>query len=212
MAFQHIPDLIISDIMMPEMDGLQFCREIKKDVRTSHIPVILVTAKSTQLDRLNGLHEGADAYLVKPFDPDELNTRIEKLLQIRDQLRKHYQRYQMLPTEQIQENKFLDKVKIELENNLGNESYQMDDLVQSMHLSRTQLHRKLKALTGKTFVQLLTDMKMHRGKELLVKTDLTVAEISFQLGYRDDSYFGKVFKSTVGMAPGAYRMKGIKLD
>ncbi len=207
MAIQHIPDLIISDIMMPEMDGLHFCRQIKTDLRTSHIPVILVTAKSTQTDRLDGLREGADAYLVKPFDPEELYIRIEKLLQINDQLRLHYRRHEMLPKEQIQENRFLDNVKIELENNLGNESYQMDDLVQSMHLSRTQLHRKLKALTGKSFVQLITDMKMHRAKELLVKTDLSVAEISFQLGYRDDSYFSKVFKAAFGDSPGIFRSK-----
>ncbi|MCB0687246.1 MAG: response regulator [Saprospiraceae bacterium] len=201
MAMEEVPDLIISDIMMPELDGLSLCQQIKRDARTSHIPVILLTAKSTQDDRLQGLEEGADAYLTKPFDKRELFIRIEKLLETREKMRSHYHQFQMLPQEKVQENSFLNQVRKHIENNFSNEQYQIDDLSSHLHLSRTQVYRKLKALTGKTFTDIVKEMKIHRAKELLSKTEKNVSEIAYDLGFKDASYFGKVFKESTGSNP-----------
>ncbi len=205
LAFDLIPDLIISDVMMPEIDGFKFCETIKKDPRTSHIPVILLTAKSTQEDKLDGILGGADAYLVKPFDKRELFLRIEKLLEHREKVRQYYQQFQMLPQEEIKENKFLQKVRNEIEANLSNEQYQIEELAQGVHLGRVQLYRKLKALTGKSYTQLLREMRISRAKDLLKKTDKTTSEIAFEVGFKDRSYFGKVFKKEVGMNASEFR-------
>ena len=205
LAYQEIPDLIISDIMMPEMDGFELCQNIKTDQRTSHIPVILLTAKSSQDDRLEGLKGGADAYLTKPFDKRELFIRIEKLLESRIKLQHHYQQFQMLPKEAVEENKFLDRIRTIIESNLNNEQFQIEDLANEIHLSRTQLYRKLKALTGKTFTAILKEMRIHRAQELLTKTDKTIGEIAFELGFRDQSYFTKVFRDRVGLSPSSFR-------
>ncbi len=205
MAFKEIPDLIISDIMMPEMDGYEFCQEVKADPRTSHIPVILLTAKSSQDDRLEGFREGADAYLIKPFDQRELFIRVEKLLESREKMREQYQRYQMLPEEQVKENHFLTKIRKHIEANLTNEHYQLNDLAETLHLGRTQIYRKLKALTGRTFTELVKDMKIHRAKELLANTDKSVTEVAFELGFKDSSYFSKMFKRATNYPPSEYR-------
>ncbi len=207
LAFQFIPDLIISDIMMPEMDGYELCKTLKADHRTSHIPVILLTAKSTQADRVVGLQGGADAYLTKPFDKQELFARISQLLTSREKIRQYYQRFNMLPQGEVQEIKFLKKARSIIEANFGNENFQMDDLAKDVHLSRNQLYRKLKALTGKNFTTTVKEMKMHRAKELLTKTDQTIGEIAIQLGFTDQSYFTKVFKEVVGKTPGEIRRK-----
>ncbi len=204
-AFDEIPDLIVSDVMMPEMDGFEFCATIKSDPRTSHIPVILVTAKSTQDDKLDGLQEGADAYLIKPFDPRELLLRIEKLLEQREKVRQHYQRFQILPKEEIKENRFLQQVLEQLEENLQNENYQIEDLASAIHIGRVQLYRKLKALTGKTYTQVLREIRINRAKGLLQKTDKTSSEVAYEVGFRNDSYFAKVFKKVTGMTTSEFR-------
>ena len=205
LASEHIPDLIISDIMMPEMDGFALCQKIKADQRTSHIPVILLTAKSTHEDKLEGLQEGADAYLIKPFDKRELFLRINNLLNHQQKMQLHFQQFSMLPDEKVEENKFLDAVKDHLKLHIQNENHQIEDLAQSMHLGRIQIFRKLKALTGKTYTTLIREMRIHRAKELLKKTDKTINEIAFEAGFKNGSYFGKVFKKEVGMSAGAYR-------
>ncbi len=205
LASEHIPDLIISDVMMPEMDGFELCQSIKTDQRTSHIPVILITAKSTQASKLEGLKEGADAYLVKPFDKRELFVRINNLLAHQQKLQQYYQQFHMLPEEKVKDNNFLQMIKKHLEQNIGNENYQIEDLGDAVHLGRVQLFRKLKALTGKNYTELIREMRVHRAKELLKKTDLTINEIAFQVGFKEGSYFGKVFKKEVGMSAGEYR-------
>ncbi len=202
---EHIPDLIISDVMMPEMDGFELCQSIKTDQRTSHIPVILLTAKSTQASKLEGLKEGADANLVKPFDKRELLVRIYNLLAHQQKLQQHDQQYHMLPEVKVKDNNFLQMIKKHLVQNIGNENYQIEDLSDAVHLGRVQLFRKLKALTGKNYTELIREMRVHRAKELLKKTDLTINEVAFQVGFKEGNYFGKVFKKEVGMSAGRYR-------
>ena len=204
-ALAEVPDIIISDIMMPELDGLAVCKQLKSDTRTSHIPFILLTARSTQDDRLQGLMDGADAFLIKPFDKKELFIRIDKLLENREQMRAHFQKFQILPSEVSTENKFLDKVRTAVEDNLSNENFQIDDLATSLHVSRTQLYRKLKALTGSTFSEILKAMRIRRAQELLQKTDKSIGEIAYKVGFRDQSYFAKVFKDAVGRTPSEMR-------
>ncbi len=205
MASTHIPDLIISDIMMPEMDGYTLSEKLKSEKSTSHIPLILLTAKSSQEDRLTGLEGGADAYLTKPFDKRELLIRIEKLLDGRERLRAHYQQFQMLPREKVSENRFLRDVRDQIESNFSNEDYGIKDLAKALHFSRTQIYRKLKALTGKTFSNLIQEMKIQQAKDLLLKTDSNISVISYKLGFRDPSHFSKVFKKWTNTSPKEYR-------
>ncbi len=205
LAFDEIPDLIISDVMMPEMDGYNLCKNVKTDPRTSHIPVILLTAKSSQEDRLQGLHGGADAYLVKPFDKRELFIRIQNLLEGRKKRQRHYQQFHSLPKEEVQGNEFLKKVREIIGENLGNDDFSIENLARALHLSRTQIYRKLKALTGQSYTALIKEMKIRRAKELLMTSDQTIAEIAYALGFRDQSYFTKVFREETGMTPGEMR-------
>ena len=206
-AIQEIPDIIISDIMMPEMDGIEFCRHIKNDKRTSHIPIIILTAKSTQEDRITGLYEGADAYLIKPFDKRELLIRIEKLLENRQKIREHFQQFGTLPPVKSLENQFVKKVMEHIDTQLNSELYQIEDLAEYMHLSRTQLYRKLKALTGKTFTEILKECRLIKAKKLLASSDRTVSEIAFQVGFSDQAYFSRVFKIVEKCTPLQYRKK-----
>ncbi len=208
-AIHEIPDIIISDIMMPEMDGIEFCQMVKNDKRTSHIPVIILTAKSTQDDRLAGLHEGADAYLVKPFDKRELLIRINKLLENQQKIRKHYQQFGTLPVEKNIENKFVRAIHEHISTNLHSETYQIEDLVTHLHLSRTQIYRKLKALTGRTFTEILKDQRMARAQQLLRSSGQNISEIAFEVGYREPAYFSKVFKSETKLTPLQFRRRNI---
>ncbi|MCB0687243.1 MAG: helix-turn-helix domain-containing protein, partial [Saprospiraceae bacterium] len=198
---------IISDIMMPEMDGLALSEHLKNDDRTSHIPIILLTAKSKHDDRLDGLNSGADAYLVKPFDQDELMVLIQNLFLNREKSRLYYQKHLLCPTPLERENNFLQKAKLKIEENFSNEDFTVDVLAKEFFLSRTQIFRKLKSLTGKSFTEIVKEMKIHRAKELLINTDKTVAEIAFDLGFKDAGYFSKTFKATVKERPLEFRSK-----
>lgn len=191
--------------MMPEMDGIEFCHLIKNDRRTSHIPIIILTAKSTLEDRLAGLYEGADAYLTKPFDKRELLIRINTLLENRQKIRAYFQQFGTLPPEESLENQFVRKVMEHIDSQVNSELYQIEDLADYMHLSRTQLYRKLKALTGKTFTEIIKECRVGKAKTLLVSSDKTVSEIAFQVGFSDPAYFSRVFKTVEKCTPLQYR-------
>lgn len=211
-AFAQIPDLVLCDIMMPAMNGYEVCRRIKEDERTSHIPVILLTALGDADSRVKGLAAGADAYLAKPFDDRELQEQIRQLLLQRKHLQSVFQRPTAVTVEtatkpeKVQdEDPFLLSLKKRVENELANPDFSVPKLCRELGMSHTQLHRKLKATTGLSAIQLIQSIRMERAKTLLEDTDLTIREIAYQTGYNDPSYFGRVFAKYTGKPPTTYR-------
>lgn len=204
-ALETIPDLIISDIMMPIMDGLEVCKRLKTDERTSHIPVILLTAKASKANQLEGLTEGADVYLTKPFDPQELLIRIDKLLENRRKLQAYYLQWNPFkPSKQVQptkESAFLLKVKHIIEQQLSDENFGVLQLCHALHLSRMQVHRKLKAVCDKSTAQFIRELRLQKAHQLLKTTDLTVAEVAYSVGFADPNYFSKAFLAFFGYLP-----------
>lgn len=204
-AFQEIPDIIISDVMMPEMDGFELCKKLKDDYRTSHIPVILLTAKADIPSRIEGLETGADAYVVKPFNQQELLVRMSKLLELR---RKLFQRYSngngigpsTDPALQ-KEDEFFGKLKETIQRNLHNEEYNIPELCKDLAMSKSQLYRKFKALTGKSVAKYLRTLRMQKARELLQTTSLNITEVGYEVGMKSLSTFSQVFKEEFGESP-----------
>ena len=209
-ALELIPDLIVSDVMMPEKDGFEVCAALKEAERTSHIPIILLTAKSDQTSKLDGLKQGADAYLSKPFNKEELLVRIEKLIALRLQLQARFQKAGSLrqalnhsvPTKEAA---FLQKVIQVIEKNLKDENFGMPQLCKELHLSRSHLFRKLKALTGKSATHLIRSMRLEKGKELLETTHLNVSEVCFEVGFNSVAYFSRAFQGEFGSPPSSFQ-------
>ncbi len=199
-AVQIIPDIVISDVMMPGKSGYEVCETLKQDERTSHIPIILLTARATQTDRVDGLKYGADAYLTKPFDKEELVIRLEKLVEIRQQLQLRYTS-EFQTAEPSVDDIFRQKLRVHIQANLSNTEFGVAQLVEASDMSQMQLYRKLKALTGKTPSQFIRSYRVHKGLELLQKGDLTISEVAYEVGFADPSYFSRVFQKELGKSP-----------
>lgn len=205
LAKESVPDLIVSDVMMPVMDGLTFCSKIKEDEVTSHIPVILLTARSEESQRIEGYEHGADAYITKPFSDHLLLVRISNLLQARRQ-RKNDETKQMLSAEDIQtdepgERMFLERFKKAAKSHIGDANLRMDDLGSELSLSKVQMYRKVKALTGKTPAEVLREMRMQKAYSLLKQTDKTISEVAAEVGFAIPGYFSACFKKQFGINP-----------
>ena len=215
-AIKLIPDLIISDVMMPKRDGFQLCQLLKKDLRTSHIPIILLTAKADFESRLSGLDRGADAYMPKPFHRQELLIRIENLLESRQRLQAYFlaqHHWQSIsPEEQPvyeQENAFLTQTKKLIDKGLDQGEYSVDQLARELNMSSSQLYRKITALTGRSAIKLLRKIQIDRTKELLANTDLPISDIAYQNGFKDPAYFTRVFTAETGMTPSSFRENSV---
>ncbi len=206
MAFEIIPDIIISDVMMPEKDGFEVCQILKQDVRTSHIPIILLTAKADFESKLEGLRHGADAYLPKPFNPSELEVRLQKLIEIRRQM---LQRYEQNPVGNIKidnpEDEFLVTLNKIIQENLSDEHFGIQQLCLGIGMSRTQLHRKIKALTNKSTSLFIRSIKLNNARELLKTTQLNISEIAYSVGFSNPVYFTQVFTQEFGVPPSEMR-------
>lgn len=202
-AVADIPDLIISDIMMPEVDGYELCRIIRADERTNHIPIILLTAKVEQEDKLEGLSRGADAYLSKPFQREELLIRIEKLIELRARLQAKYQNRE--PEAEAIEDPFLQKVRETVVDRLDDAEFGVMPLSRALGMSRVQVHRKLKALTGLSTTELIRTIRLQRARELLLNSDLHIAEIAYQVGFKDPAHFSRTFSRYYECAPSELR-------
>ena len=204
-AIAEVPDVIVSDVMMPQMDGFAMTEKLKKDERTSHIPVILLTAKAGQDHKLEGLQTGADDYLTKPFDAKELLLRIQNLVNQRKLLRKKFAGEILLKPSEVSVNSadenFLNKVLRAIEKNMSEDSFGVEELSKEVAMSRSQLHRKLIALTGQAPNELLRKTRLLRAKELLQKKAATPSEIAYQVGFNSHSYFSKCFKEEFGISP-----------
>lgn len=212
-ARQHVPDLVITDLMMPVMDGYALCRALKADERTSHIPVIMLTAKAEVNSRIEGLETGADNYVAKPFHPGELLAQVENLIRGREQLRHHYRRLgfsglarEPLPTiEQV----FLERVRTTIEAHVDDESFSVETLGHEVGMSRMQLHRKLKALLNLAPGDLIRNVRLERAHELLSRNVGTVAEVAYAVGFGNPANFSTSFARHFGYAPSEVRRQAV---
>ncbi len=220
LAREQVPDLIVSDVMMPVMNGLEFCQQVKKDSISSHIPVILLTARALEKHQIEGYESGADAYITKPFSPELLLARIDNLLQSRHQLKDLWGMKPATenvaeaatPTEAIVvaattpiEDAFISQFKKIVEERLSDSNLSVEDLAADMGLSRVQLYRKVKALTGSTPIDLLRKARLAQARRLLLESTQTVSEIAYQVGFASPSYFTKCYKDEFGTVPGEAR-------
>ncbi len=205
MAFEHIPDIIISDVMMPGKDGYEVCSMLKEDERTDHIPIVLLTAKVTTKDRVFGLTQGADAYLAKPFIKEELFARLEQLLFLRKKLITKFQQGQVFKVLAKQpknaETKFIAKAIELIHDELDNSTFGVSELSLKLGLSESQVYRKLKAITGKSTAVFIRTIRLETAKEQLQDTDKTVSEIAYAVGFNDPSWFSRAFKEEFGFTP-----------
>lgn len=204
-AMETIPDLIISDVMMPMKDGYEVSRTLKGDERTSHIPIILLTARSGSNDRIGGLKSQADDYVTKPFVPAELLARVENLIESRKRLKEKYKKESTLKPSEIAENsideKFLQKLVDIVEREIGNEHFGVEQLSQEIGMSRSQLHRKLKALLDQGPNQFIRTFRLKRAHDLLKQRAATTSEIAYRVGFSSPSYFTKCFQEHFGYVP-----------
>ena len=207
-AIESIPDLVISDVMMPKMDGYQFCEKLKTDERTSHIPVVLLTARSDSASKIEGLTQGADDYLTKPFEPDELQVRVKNLIEQRRKLRERFSRQittsfadiAVMPADE----KFLKRAVDIIEIHLDNPDLSVDWLSNKLALSRSQLHRKIHALTNQTVVDFIRTIRLKHAVQMLEARTATISEIAYQTGFGSPDYFRRCFKKQFGMSPSQY--------
>ena len=204
-----IPDLIISDVMMPRMDGFELCRKLKANEKTNHIPLILLTAKAAREHKLEGLETGADDYLVKPFDEVELLIRIKNLIAIRQKLQRKYQGESWQKPKVVTiisvHQKFIESLKNVIEKNIDNEQFGVDDLGKEMAMSRSQIHRKLKALTDLSATTFIRNYRLHRAADLLKQGAGNVTEIGYQVGFNSQTYFSSSFQELFGCSPTEYK-------
>ena len=208
-ALQFHPALIVSDIIMPEMDGIELCRKIKTDPRTSSIPVILLTAKTTDENRLEGYQTGASDYITKPFNFEILQSRIKNLLNQQATLRKTFEKKveaQPADIQVISENEKFISLALEIvEKNMDNDAFSVEELSKKLFISRVGLYKKLFAITGKTPIEFIRSIRLKRAAQLLEKTNMTISEIAFEVGFNNPKYFARYFKAEYGKLPSVYQ-------
>ncbi len=207
-AIKEVPDLVICDVMMPVMDGLEFTEQLKTNTATSHIPVIMLTAKNLEEHRAEGYEHGADSYITKPFHSKVLLARIENLLRQRQLLKHLYQGSQEAEKEiseshlEDRDKQFLKQLQTIIQQNLSDSEFGVEDMGQQIGLSRVQLYRKVKAMTGSSVVDLLRKARLAKAKRLLETRSMSVSEVAYEVGFSAPSYFTKCFKEEYGMLPG----------
>jgi signal transduction histidine kinase/DNA-binding response OmpR family regulator len=210
-ALDQLPDLIVSDVMMPHKNGYEVCATLKADVRTSHIPIILLTAKAEKEEKLEGLQTGADDYLAKPFDAEELVIRMANLIQIRQHLRARFATAIELKPSEVSANsvdqEFLEHAMQIIEENMSNEHFKVDFLAREIGMSRPHLNRKLRALVNQSTNQFIQSVRLQRAASLLRQQAGNVSEIAFQTGFSSTAYFSKCFKEKYGETPGSFSRK-----
>ncbi|MCK5639296.1 MAG: response regulator, partial [Gammaproteobacteria bacterium] len=214
LALKKIPDLIVSDIMMPKMDGVELCQRIKTDVSTSHIPVIMLTAKVTMESKLEGLETGADDYLTKPFEAQELQVRVKNLIEQRRLLRECFRRELILEPADMQvssmDERFMKRALDLVYEHLDDPDFNVNLFSQKIFMSRRHLNRKLKALTDQTTTGFIRSVRLKRAAQLLGQQSATVSEIAYKVGIYNLSYFTQSFRKEFGETPAAFMNDMIK--
>lgn len=220
-ALNLVPDIIISDVMMPEKDGLEMMKELRSEMTTSHIPMILLTAKTAIESKLEGLEYGADDYITKPFSATYLKARVKNILLRRQKLQELYREQlmnagSMTSVEEVHEEekvpdmspndrKFMDKLMELMEKNMDNGDLIVDDLVQHMAVSRSVFFKKLKTLTGLAPVEFIKEVRINRAVQLIETGEFSMTQIAYMVGINDPRYFSKCFKQKMGMTPTEYK-------
>lgn len=211
-VLSHVPDLVVSDIMMPEITGIELCKKIKNDNRTSHIPVILLTARHAEEQKLEGFHSGADDYITKPFNFEILELRIKNLISQRESLRKAFQKQIVINPSEISvtslDEKLIQKAIATVEKNISNPDFSVEELSRELAMSRVHLYKKLLSLTGKSPIEFIRVIRLKRAAQLLEKSQLSISEIAYEVGFNNPKYFTKYFKSEFGVLPSQYPSKG----
>ena len=209
-TLRHVPDLVISDIMMPEMDGNTLCSKIKSNPQTSHIPVVLLTAKTRDEDQLEGLETGADAYIVKPFNMDILRRTVINLINRQEMLRLKYGRNDMLEekVDDVQmkspNDKLLERVMNVINKNIGNSDLSVDFIADEVGISRVHLHRKMKELTGQTPHDFIRNIRLKQAAQLLANHSMNITEVMYACGFNNSASFSTIFKKFYGLSPRDY--------
>ncbi len=208
-AFETIPDLIVSDVMMPEMDGIELCRKLKSDKATSHIPIILLTALSDMNHHVQGIREGADVYLPKPFNSQLLLVHVHNLIHSRNTLKELYAKKVFLGSGSFEiktfEEEFLFKLMQLVEDNISNSNFNNDELANLMFMSRSTFYRKLKAVTGMSGNEFIRTARLNYASKLLKSGNFAVTEAAFESGFNDIKYFRKRFQDQFGVSPSEYK-------
>jgi len=208
-ALEHMPDLVVTDLMMPGMDGIELCRQLKAHVETSHIPVIVLTAKTSVESQVEGLEAGADDYVTKPFNKLLLKTRVHNLLQSRQLLRERFSRDFMVPNqpfiESSPEQAFLKQTFAVLEKYYQDPEFTTELFAEELNMSVRTLHRKLKALTGETPSKLIWSVRLKKAAALLQSSDLRISDVAYKVGYIESSHFSRQFRQHYGKTPSEYR-------
>lgn len=214
-SIEQLPDLIVSDVMMPKMDGFKLCEQLKTDERTSHIPVILLTAKASNQDKIEGFETGADDYIMKPFELEELKVRIKNLVEQRKRIREHFKKQGVFELEQTKitsvDKKFLQKVFEIIDSNFSDSSFNVESLAKILAVSRSVLHKKINAFTGEPPVELIKWIRINKAAELIRKKFGNISEISLEVGFNNPAYFSDCFKKQFGIPPSQY-IKNLKQD
>lgn len=205
------PDLIVSDVMMPEPDGNELCKLVKTDIRTSHIPLILLTARSTKEQKLEGLESGADDYITKPFDFDILTLRIKKLLQQQQKRQENFHKHIEVTPSEITitslDEKLIKNAIQYVEENMERSEFSVEELSRMLGMSRVHLYKKMLSVTGKTPIEFIRTIRLKRAAQFLRESQQTISEISYNVGFSDPKYFRKYFKDEFGVLPSEYQEK-----
>lgn len=207
-AKEIVPDLIISDVIMPEIDGMELCKILKSDIATSHIPIILLTAKAAIENQIEGIELGAEVYITKPFSVKFLEAQIFRLIEFKESIYKRFLKENMLIPENAGRNSidetFINKVLVFIEQNLSEPELNVEQLASSVNLSRIQVYRKIKALTGQPPVEFIRTVRLKKAANLILERKLTYAEIAYETGFATPSYFTRCFREHFGKTPSEY--------
>ncbi len=210
-SFEKIPDLIISDVMMPKMDGFEMCNKLKTDERTSHIPIIMLTAKATKKDKIEGYETGADDYIMKPFDAEVLRARIKNLVEQRKKLNEHFIKDGLFNLDDkniTQVDKvFLQKVVQVVNNHISDTSFGVETFASEIALSRVTLHKKLVSLIGEPPSELIKRIRLSKAAKLLQSKHGNISEIALDVGFNNPAYFSECFRKQFGVSPSQYQQK-----
>lgn len=210
----NVVHLVVSDVMMPEIDGYELCRLIKSDVAHSHVPIILLTAKNTLQSKIQGLEQGADAYIEKPFSPEHLHAQINSLLSNRNKIREYFASSPFAHIKTMAHTKadeiFLENLNEVVQNHLADAGFDVEHLADKMNMSRPTLYRKIKAISDLTPNDLINVARLKKAAQLLSEGQYKIYEVSDMVGYSSQTHFGRNFQKQFGMSPSEYVMQSKK--
>lgn len=211
LTLSQIPDLVICDVMMPKMDGYEYCRKVKEDIRISQIPIVLLTAKTGEENKYQGLAAGAEDYIAKPFNSDMLTLKVSRIIERQHQIHDQFKHRVNINPSEIEitplDEKFVKKALALVEQNIGNAEFLVEDFCREMGMSRVYLYKKILALTDKTPSEFIRFVRLKRAADLLERSQLFVNEVAYQVGFNDPKYFRKYFKEEYGISPNEYKKK-----